>query len=129
VVIEDVRQVQLHPDTPSTEEAAFLASVAVSRLPARDLFALYDGLLQRMAGLEAARITGAFAPPESAERASALREGLGAHARLQRDLAILRAKANKEKQLNRRVDLNMEIKRLEAKSATTEETLSPGGTH
>jgi hypothetical protein len=123
VVIEDVRQVQLQPDTPSAEEAAFLASIAVSRLPARDLFALYEGLLQRMAGLEAARITGAFAPPESAERASALREGLGAHARLQRDLAILRARAEKEKQLNRRVELNLEIKRLEVELAATQQIL------
>ena len=123
VVIEDVRQVQLQPDTPSTEEAGFLASIAVSRLPARDLFALYEGLLQRLAGLEAARITGAFAPPESAERASALREGLGVHARLQRDLAILRARADKEKQMNRRVELNLEIKRLEAELAATQKTL------
>jgi hypothetical protein len=123
VVIEDVRQVQLHPDTPSTEEAGFLASIAVSRLPARDLFAVYDGLLQRLAALEAARITGAFAPPESAERASALREGLGEHARLQRDLVILRARADKEKQLNRRVELNLEIKRLEAELAATQKTL------
>jgi hypothetical protein len=123
VVIEDVRQVQLQPDTPSTEEAAFLASIAVSRLPVRDLFALYDGLLQRMAALDAARITGVFAPPESAERASVLREGLGAHARLKRDLAILRAKADKEKQLNRRVELNLEIKRLEVELAATQQIL------
>ena len=123
VVIEDVRQVQLQPDTPSTEEAAFLASIAVSRLPVRDLFALYDGLLQRMAALDADRITGVFAPPESAERASVLREGLGAHARLKRDLAILRAKADKEKQLNRRVELNLEIKRLEVELAATQQIL------
>jgi hypothetical protein len=44
----------------------------------------------------------------------ALREGLDTHARLQRDLAVLRAQAEKEKQLNRRVELNLEIKRLEA---------------
>ncbi len=35
VVIEDVRaQSALNPDTPSAEEASFLASLAVSRLPA-----------------------------------------------------------------------------------------------
>ena len=122
VVIEDVRQVLLNPDKPAAEEASFLASLAVSRLPARDLFALYDGLLERLAGLEAARITGTFAPPESAERASALRDGLDMHARLRRDLAILRARADKEKQLNRRVELNLEIKRLEAELAATQKT-------
>jgi hypothetical protein len=120
VVIEDVRQVPLSTDTPTTEEASFLASLAVSQLPARDLFALYDGLLQRLAALEAARITGTFVPPESAERASTVRDGLDLHARLQRDIAILRATAAKQKQMNRRVEVNMEIKRLEAELAATQ---------
>lgn len=123
VVIEYVRQVPLNPDAPSAEETSFLASLEVSRLPARDLFALYEGLLERVAALEAARITGTFAPPESAKRGSALRNGLDGHARLQRDLAILRARAGKEKQLNRRVELNLEIKRLEAELAATQKTL------
>ena len=123
VVIEQVRQVPLDPGASSVEEAAFLASLAVSRLPARDLFALYAGLLDSMTALEAARITGRFAPPESAERASAMRKELDVHARLERDLAILRTKARKEKQLNRRVELNLEIKRLVADLTATEETL------
>ena len=123
VVIEQVRQVPLDKGAPSAEEAAFLASLAVSRLPARDLFALYAGLLDSMAALEAAWITGRFALPESAERASAMREELDVHARLERDLAILRTRAHKEKQLNRRVELNLEIKRLEADLAATEKTL------
>lgn len=123
VVIEQVRQVPLDPGAPSAEEAAFLASLAISRLPARDLFALYAGLLDSMAALEAARITGRFSPSQSVERASAMREELDVHARLQRDLAILRTRASKEKQLNRRVELNLEIKRLEAELAATEMTL------
>ena len=123
VVIEDVRQVTLTPDSPSAEETSFLASLAASRLPARDLFALYDGLLERVAALEAARITGVFVPPESPDHASALRDGLDAHARLQHDLAVLRAQAKKEKQFNRRVELNLEIKRLAAKLAATEKAL------
>ena len=67
--------------------------------------------------LEAAGITGVFAPPDSAKRASALSDGLDTHARLRRDIAVLRAQAAKEKQLNRRVDLNLEIKRLEVEIA------------
>jgi hypothetical protein len=123
VVIEDVRQIPLNTETPSPEEVAFLENVAVSRLPARDLFALYGGWLDRLAALEAARITGTFRLPESPERAAAVSDGLGMHARLKRDLAILRARADKEKQLNRRVELNTEIKRLEAELAATQKTL------
>jgi hypothetical protein len=123
VVIEDVRQVSLNLTAPSPEETLFLASLAVSRLPAGDMYALYDGLLNRLAALEAARITGGFGPPDSAERASALRDGLDAHARLRQDIALLRAQAKKEKQLNRRVEINLEIKRLEATLAATEKLL------
>ena len=123
VVIEDLRQVPLNPDTPSAEEASFLASLAVSRLPARDLFALYDGLLERLAALEAARITGTFVPPDSAGRAAITREGLDAHSRLQREISTLRTAAIKEKQLNRRVELNLAIKRLEAELVEAVTTL------
>ena len=123
VVIEKVRQVPLRPDAPSAEEAAFFASLAVSRLPARDLFALYAGVLDSMTALGAARITGRFARPESAECASAMREALDLRARLGRDLAILRTRAHEEKQINRRVELNLAIKRLEAKLAATDKTL------
>jgi hypothetical protein len=128
VVIEEVRQVRLRTDTPETEEASFLASLAVSRLPSRDLFALYEGLLERLAALEAARITGAFAPPTSEERAAALLDGLDMHAQLRRDVAVLRTKAGKERQLNRRVELNLEIKRLEAELAAAQKTLLNGET-
>ncbi len=124
VVVEDVRRtVPFDPNSPTAEEALFLASLAVSALPHRDLFALYQGWLDRVASLEAAQITGAFIPPDSDGRAQALRDGLDTHARLQRELAALRAQAEKEKQLNRRVELNLEIKRLEAKVAMTQKTL------
>jgi hypothetical protein len=133
VVIEDVRLVNLNstalsPDTPSNQEDAFLASLSVSRLPAGNLFVLYDGLLARLAALEASRITGAFAPPESGEDATALHQSLDRHAKLQRELELLRARAEKEKQINRRVDLNLEIKRLEAELASTKESLAMGVT-
>jgi len=117
------RTAPFRTDTPTAVEASFLASLAVSSLPNGDLFALYQGWLDRVAALEAAQITGAFSPPDSADRASALRGGLDAHARLQRDLAVLRAQAAKEKQINRRVELNLKIKRLEADLAAAAKTL------
>jgi hypothetical protein len=124
VVIEDVRRTApFQPDAPTAEEASFLASLALARLPVGDLYAVYQGWLDRVAALEAAQITGTFARPDSADRASGLRDGLDAHAQLQRDLAVLRAKAMKEKQINRRVELNLEIKRLEAQLAATVKTL------
>lgn len=119
IVIEDVhRTAPLRPNTPAAEEASFLASLAVSSLPNRDLFALYQGWLDRIGALKAALITGVFASPVSADRSLVLREGLDTHARIQRDLAVLRVRAKKEKQLNRRVELNLEIKQKEIELAS-----------
>jgi len=123
VVIEDVRLVALSLDDPSNQEDAFLASIAVSRLPSQNLFTLYDGILAQFSALEASRITGAFAKPDSTEHASALQEGLDRHARLQRELELLRARAGKEKQINRRVELNLEVKRLQAELAAIQTEL------
>lgn len=115
VVMEELRHTPpFRLAEPTVEEALFLSSLAISVLPRRDLFALYQGWLDRMAALEAARITGEFDAPASADRALALRDGLDAHARLAADIASLRAQAAKERQLSRRVELNLEIQRLEA---------------
>jgi len=59
----------------------------------------------------------------SGEDASALQEGLDRHARLQRELELLRARAGKEKQINRRVELNLEVKRLQAELAAIQTEL------
>jgi hypothetical protein len=113
VVIEDVRQVTLDSDTPSTQEAAFLASLAISRLPSWDLFTVYDG-------------TGAYSPTDSPESAASVRAGLDQYAQLQRDLDLLRARAVKEKQINRRVDLNLEIQRMESVLGAIRNSLQEG---
>lgn len=124
VVIEEVRRSSpFRPDAPTPQETSFLTSLALSGLPAGDLYALYQGWIDRVAALEAAQITSIFTPPDSPPRAVALREGLDAHAKLQRDIAALRSQAIKEKQLNRRVALNLEIKRLEAQLAETAKAL------
>jgi hypothetical protein len=118
VVIEDVRRtVPLRTDSPAENEAAFLVSLALSGLPTHDLYVLYQGWLDRVIALEAATITGTFALPCSAESAAAQREALATHTRLQRDIATLRTQAERERQMNRRVELNLAIKRLEGELA------------
>jgi hypothetical protein len=113
VVVEALRHVTLGA-VSSAQESAFLASLAIADLPSRNLFTLYEGLVDRVTALEAAAITGVFAEAEADSATAVRRESLGRHAQITRELAILRAAAHKEKQLNRRVDLNLEIKRLEA---------------
>lgn len=114
VIDEAPRSVPFRSDVPTAHEASFLNSLSLSSLPGRDLFAVYQGWIDRVAALEAAEITGSFAPPDSGDRSVALRQGLDTCGRLRREIAILRAQAGKEKQISRQVELNLEIKRLEA---------------
>lgn len=118
VVIEELRcTAPFKPDAPTAEQTPFLASLAVANLPNNNLFTVYQGWMDRLAALEAAQITGRFAPAESADRAAAMRDGLDNYTRIQRDIAILRAQAEKEKQIPRQVELNLAIKRLQAEQA------------
>lgn len=91
----------------------FLDSLAVAGLPRGDLYALYQGWVDRVAALEAARITGVFALPGALGQGGEIREGLEEHKAIERELVLLRARATKEKQMNRRVELNLKVKELE----------------
>ena len=101
----------------------FLAAMALGRQPRGSMHAVYQGWIDTLLALGAARLIGTFRLAPGREHAAARREGLDAHDRLQRDLTVLRAKAQKEKQINRRVELNLEIKRLEAELAAAAKIL------
>ena len=114
VVDAVVTSTPFSPTALTPDEAGFLGSLAVAQMPRSNLFALYQSWHDRLAALEAAQIRGAFVPPASAEKAVALREALDAHAGIRTQIVAIRAQAEHETQINRRVELNLEIKRLEA---------------
>jgi Domain of unknown function (DUF4391) len=119
VVVERVVEVRgIHPDQPSGADRAFLDNLKLSDQPRQNLHALYEGWLARIEALAAARLSGAFIVSDETNSIARRREALEAHSRLTRTLAALSAKAAREKQMNRRVDLNLEIQRLEAEIAT-----------
>jgi hypothetical protein len=93
---------------------SFLASLSLEAQPRAHLLALYQGWKDCVEAFLAAQLTGCFAPPTSAESALARREALVEHDRLTRQIGALRTQATRESQVNRRVELNLEIKRLEA---------------
>lgn len=127
VVVEDVvSATPFRVDSLAEREALFLGSLAVAGLPNGDMFALYQGWVDRVTALEAASVTGTFAAPRGSDRSAELRAGLDNYARLQREIAGLRAKAAKEKQINRRVEINLEIKRLEAEQRQAAQRIGPG---
>lgn len=115
VVIEGVVMAQrLVAASPDAIEAAFLDSLSLARQSQRDLFSLYNGWMARIEALNAARLSGAYTASDDADAIERRRDALDAYFRLTREITGLRAKATREKQLNRRVDLNLEIQSLEA---------------
>ena len=99
------------------------ASLALARQSRGDLFTLYEGMLARIEALNAARLNGAFAAADDPGSIKRRREALEAHFKLTCEITGLRAKATREKQMNRRVVLNLEIQRLEADIAMHKKNL------
>jgi hypothetical protein len=112
VVLEEA-PVTYSVDARAKFTAEWLAGLSLAAQPRINLLALYNGWIARLEALLAAKITGKLALAADASGQEARRRALADHARLQRDIGVLRAQAEKEKQVNRRVELNLEIKRLE----------------
>jgi hypothetical protein len=93
---------------------SFHESLSLVRQPKSSLFALYQGWIDTVLSLQAATISGTFSIPASAEQADARRQALQECARLETEMARIRSAAAKEKQLPRQVELNLELKRLQA---------------
>jgi len=114
VVESTFRSPFFDPRTPTPPQAAFLASIALSSLPQLSLFELYEGYLDRLEALLAAEVAGAFRLPAGRPAAAARHDALASRDRIERELADFRRQALREKQMNRRVELNLAIKKLEA---------------
>lgn len=124
VVVEGVTTSPPLPrDGRTSSQQAFLAALALSAQPAADLLALYQAWLDRVVDLQAAELTGTYSPARSAAASGARRAAIAEHERISRELARLRAQATRERQLARRVELNLTIKRLESELAVTDRSL------
>ena len=102
---------------------SFRSALALGKQPRTSLHALYQGWIDTLLAHQAARVTGAFAVAANAEHAAARRDALQEWTRLDAEIARLRASAAKEKQMARRVELNLELKRVEAAQAATRANL------
>ena len=91
---------------------AFYNALAINRQPRTTLHALYQGWINTVHTLRAARITGNFSIPTSTKEAIDRTAALQKYEHLKKTIADLSAAASKEKQIARQVDMNLEIKRL-----------------
>lgn len=95
----------------------FLGSIPVAVQPKDSMYALYQAWIATVEACQAAAITGQFVPKPPGQDAEGRRMAIAEHERLQREIAQVRSKAAKEKQMNRRVELNAMLKRLETQLA------------
>ena len=107
-------------DAPS---AAFLGSLSMSAQPRAHLHALYQGWIECVEAFQAARLSGRFRLAPTPQAADARRTALVEYDRTTREIKSLRARAEKEPQISRRVDLNLDIRRLEAELAKAAQNL------
>jgi hypothetical protein len=96
---------------------AFLEAMAIARQPNANLYVLYQGWIDTLLALQSMRLTGAFKPAATAEHAAARRKALQECERLEKEIARIRSAVAKETQLSRQVQLNLELKRLQAAHA------------
>ncbi len=95
----------------------FLDALALSKQPRANLLQLYQGWIDTLVALQASLISGAFTPATTREAAIARRKALQKCGELDASITSLRNAAAKEKQMGRRVELNLEIKGLEVELA------------
>lgn len=104
-------------------ETEFLLALALCCQPQATLHALYQGWMDTVQALQAAQLTGGFKLADNPEQAARRRHALQDCRRLELEAVSLRARAAKEKQLARQVELNLVLKRVQAQLAALREQL------
>ena len=124
IVAEEIRLTPwIDGGDPNPIHRQFIESLALQTLPQTDFFALYSGLVDRVAGLEAARLSGEFRLGTSPQQAKQRLDRLADCRGIEQEIAELRAALKKETHFNRQVELNTRIKSLEAELRSHAQTL------
>lgn len=113
-VVVDGEIVVLPLDTEASDDARgpFLEAIALVKQPRATLYDLYQGWLDTALSMQAAALLGGFRPPRSREHAAERADALRECERLESEMASIRTAAAREKQLPRRVELNLQLQRL-----------------
>ncbi len=102
----------------------FLSALSITRQSRANLRVLYQGWLDTLSAFQAAQLTGKFAQSQTEGQASLRRAALQNCRRLEVEVERLRNAAAKEKQLARRVEMNIELQRLKRELETATRQLS-----
>ena len=93
----------------------FVCALALRNQPRATLHALYQGWVDTVQALNAARVTGEFAMPRSAAAAARRAAAIDGYRSLDAQIAKLHVEARRERQLSKRVAMNLELTELRKK--------------
>lgn len=110
VLDEEPLSVEVGDDTRSM---SFLSSLSLRKQNRQNLNEFYTGWKVLFEAFLASTYSGLFKPSVSLEEADRRRRALDSASAIQRELVFLRARAERETQMNKKVQLNLDIKRLE----------------
>lgn len=107
----------------SDVERAFWSSVALNCQPQTTLEPLYQGWIDCIQALKAAKLTGAYKTASSPQQAAARHKALQECEQLEAEASRIRTQAAKEKQIARQVELNLALKRVQDQLANVRKQL------
>jgi len=110
-------------NTAGDVERGFTRSLAISRQSQTSLHAVYQGWIECVQALHAARRTGRYQLFATLEEVAARRNALADCLRLEGEISRLRGEAAKVKQLARQVELNLTIKRIQVELVIAQQQL------
>ena len=111
---------EANDDTPEV----FLSDLSLDNQPQTNLFTLYQGWLACLLALDAWRETGQYRSPRNIDHLPRQRQYLRQARELAEETKRLRKQVVKERQMARQVELNLQIKQLEAERRALLQQLS-----
>lgn len=93
---------------------AFTDAIALTRQPRTSMQTVYQGWIDTLVALAAARLTGTFTMLASAPEAEARRAATSQYKRTEAEMGRVRKLAARETQVSRQVELNQQLARLKA---------------
>jgi hypothetical protein len=112
ILDEDDVWVLVDDTTDAAWLPSFLDALALRRQPRISMRTLYQGWIDTLVALVAARLTGTFALVASAPEADARRAATSEYARVEAEIGRVRRLAARETQVSRQVELNQQLGRL-----------------
>jgi hypothetical protein len=99
-------------DNPSTMDETFAHNIHIRKLSSANLYRCYHSLVDQVILHNAAQSTGSYPASKDVETVKVIHDQIKV---IEQEIFNLRVTLNKETQYNRKVDLNVQVKRLETK--------------